>query len=374
MRVKNNKVYLYALILFAWNIIYLFIQRNTNSFMFVNYIFWIVSFVFCLILFRNNYQRNKYKSIIFKDVVIFLLFYIIIYYLLGFVIGFKKSPLDYNLFSIISNLIKFVLLRVFIEIVKFFLIRENNSKISIIIITLLFICFNIDIVYLIGLFDNSIELFKYVSSSVIPVFVFGIVGSYLIIYSDLKTNLLLQIIPLILTYTISISPNMDWYMYSIFHIKCLLGLYLWIKYEIDKRKKSKTNANNSAFGLLPTFVVFSVLILFVLGIFKYVPIGVMSNSMKNIFARGDIVIYEKIKDTDILKEQDIICYQLDNIKVMHRIVKIDEYNGKSYFTTKGDNLLTNDPLKVSEEQVVGRIKFVLPKIGYPSVWLYEYLK
>ena len=119
---------------------------------------------------------------------------------------------------------------------------------------------------------------------------------------------------------------------------------------------------------------FSILILFVLGVFKYVPIGVMSNSMENIFVRGDIVVYEKINDIDILKEQDIICYQLDNIKVMHRIVKINEYNGKKFFVTKGDNLTTNDPLRVSEEQIIGRIKFVLPKIGYPSVWLYEYLK
>ena len=374
MRVKNNKIFLYTFILLSWNIVYLFIQRNTSNFIFVNYIFWIVSFIFCLISFKNNYQRNKYKSVIFKDVVIFLLFYIIVYYLLGFIIGFKKSPLDFSLLSIISNLSKFVLLRIVTEIVKYFFVRENSSKISIFIVTLLFIYLNIDIVYLISLFDNSIELFKYVSSNVIPIFVFGIVGTYLIIYSDLKTNLLLQIIPLILTYTISISPNMDWYMYSIFHVIFLFVLYLWTKYEIEKREKNETKAKDSVFGLLPTFIVFSILILFVLGVFKYVPIGVMSNSMENIFVRGDIVVYEKINDIDILKEQDIICYQLDNIKVMHRIVKINEYNGKKYFVTKGDNLTTNDPLRVSEEQIIGRIKFVLPKIGYPSVWLYEYLK
>ena len=49
-------------------------------------------------------------------------------------------------------------------------------------------------------------------------------------------------------------------------------------------------------------------------------------------------------------------------------------NNKKYFTTKGDNLKSNDPLKVKEEQIIGIIKFTIPKLGYPSVWLYELLK
>lgn len=374
MGIKNNKIYLYSFILLLWNIIFIFIQRNTSNYNFVNYIFWFISLVFCLMLFKDGYKRNKYKSIIFKDVVIFLLFYIIVYYLLGLIIGFRKSPLDFSLFGIIKNLFSFVLIRIVIETVKYYLIRENDSKISIIILTLLFIIFNIDVSYLISLFDNSIELFKYVSSNIIPVIMFGIIGTYLIVRSDLKTNLLLQSTPLILSYTISISPNMDWYLYSIFHVILLLLLYLWVKYEIEKRDKTEVSAKENILSLFPTFIVFTILILFVLGVFKYVPIGVMSNSMKDVFSRGDIVIYEKIDNIDSLKEQDIICYQLENIKVMHRIIKIDNYNGDKYFTTKGDNLSSNDPLRVSEKQVIGRIKFVLPKIGYPSVWLYEYLK
>ena len=108
-------------------------------------------------------------------------------------------------------------------------------------------------------------------------------------------------------------------------------------------------------------------------LFTYVPIGVMSNSMKPIFERGDIIVYKKIKNINDIKENDIICYQLDNIKVMHRVIKIENINNKKYFTTKGDNLLSNDPLKVKEEQIIGTIIFTIPRLGYPSVWLYELL-
>ena len=96
--------------------------------------------------------------------------------------------------------------------------------------------------------------------------------------------------------------------------------------------------------------------------------------MKPIFERGDIVIYKKTKDINEIEKDDIICYQLDDIKVMHRVIKIETINNQKYFTTKGDNLTTKDPLKVKEEQIIGEIEIVIPRFGYPSVWLYEMLK
>ena len=96
--------------------------------------------------------------------------------------------------------------------------------------------------------------------------------------------------------------------------------------------------------------------------------------MKPIFERGDVIVYQKINDIDNIKVNDIICYQLDNIKVMHRVIKIETTNNQKYFSTKGDNLTTKDPLKVKEDQIIGEIEIVIPRLGYPSVWLYEILK
>ena len=50
------------------------------------------------------------------------------------------------------------------------------------------------------------------------------------------------------------------------------------------------------------------------------------------------------------------------------------WSAKKYFSTKGDNLTTKDPLKVKEDQIIGEIEIVIPRLGYPSVWLYEILK
>jgi len=373
MNIKNNKVYLFAIIIFIWNIFYIYLKNIINYHNIINYVLWISLSLVCTLMFNKGYKRNKYKDILFQDIIISTLLYIIIYYLLGFVIGFQKSPLNFGLFNIIKNLIKYVTLRIIIEIVKYYLIKENNTKIFIIIITIIFIIINVDISYLTSIIEQPKEIFKYISSNIIPLSMYGIVGTYVIKNATLKSNLLLQITPILLTYIIPISPKLDWYLYSVFHIVYLLLLYTYMKYEIERREKTEEKAKSNILTLIPLTSIFLILILFVLGTFTYVPIGVMSNSMKSEFERGDVVVYKKIKNIDEIKINDIICYQLDDIKVMHRVVKIDNINNKKYFTTKGDNLSSNDPLKVKEEQVIGIIVFPIPRVGYPSVWLYELL-
>lgn len=374
MEVKNNKVYIFAITIFIWNIINYYLEGITKYSGLLNYLFWIITLAICIISFKNEYKRDKYKDIIFKDIIMFILIYIIIYYLSGLLLGFKKSPLSFEIFNILKNLIYYVLLIAIIETSKYYLIKENNSKIFLILITIIFIIARLDINYLNSIDNNYTEIFKYLSSNIIPLTLYGIVGTYLIKNSDSKTNIILQLVPSILMYTIPISPNLDWYLYGMYHIIYLSIIYIFIKYEIEKREENNERAKKSIVSLIPVSSISVILVLFVLGIFNYVPIGVMSNSMNPIFERGDIVIYKKTNNINTIKKDDIICYQLDNIKVMHRVIKTEKINNKKYFTTKGDNLKTNDPLKVNEEQIIGVIKFTIPKLGYPSVWLYELLK
>ena len=44
-------------------------------------------------------------------------------------------------------------------------------------------------------------------------------------------------------------------------------------------------------------------------------------------------------------------------------------NGNKMFITKGDHNNTIDATEVAMEDVIGKVSFVIPYIGYPSVWL-----
>lgn len=113
--------------------------------------------------------------------------------------------------------------------------------------------------------------------------------------------------------------------------------------------------------------------MFILKFFKYYPISILSDSMKNTFSRGDIAIIEKL-DRDYIEEirvNDIIYYKKNNKLIIHRIVNIEIINNRIVITTKGDNNDDIDPWKVYEEEIVGIVKGKIPFLGYPAVWLNE---
>ncbi|HDM22468.1 MAG TPA: signal peptidase I [Methanomicrobia archaeon] len=99
-------------------------------------------------------------------------------------------------------------------------------------------------------------------------------------------------------------------------------------------------------------------------------------SFKNGFSRGDIVI---IKKEENIKIGDIIVFKTPYLKVpvVHRVISINT-GIEDYYLTKGDNNAFPDTYYmgrygVPEEKVIGKVVLVIPKIGYPSIWLKELL-
>ena len=135
-------------------------------------------------------------------------------------------------------------------------------------------------------------------------------------------------------------------------------------------KRSKRKYNPVIY--VPTFIFIGVVVCFVIGVFKYQPIAVLSGSMSPTFNRGDAVIVKKIDNSekDSLKVGDVVQFVNGSKYVIHRIVDEtnDEY-GNKLFITKGDANNANDMDTLSYENIIGKAIFVIPYIGYPSVWL-----
>ena len=87
---------------------------------------------------------------------------------------------------------------------------------------------------------------------------------------------------------------------------------------------------------------------------------VLSGSMEPKFYPGDMVITQH-KDKADIKVNDIVTYR-DNegVIITHRI--IDETS--EGYITKGDNNNVNDAGVLKKENIIGEVKFSIPKIGY----------
>ena len=94
--------------------------------------------------------------------------------------------------------------------------------------------------------------------------------------------------------------------------------------------------------------------------------AVLSGSMEPKIPVGS-VCYAKAIDVDNLKIGDIVTYRLSgDTMVTHRIIKID--SDKKQITTKGDANDTEDASPVRFDDIVGRINFHIPYLGYVSIY------
>ena len=113
---------------------------------------------------------------------------------------------------------------------------------------------------------------------------------------------------------------------------------------------------------------------FMIGIFKYEVISVISNSMSPLFESGDAVIYKKLNNDELknISEGSIIIYSIGNKNIAHRVVNIIKDNDIILYQTKGDQNNMSDTNLVEINQIKGVYVFCIKYIGFPSVLLYEY--
>ena len=122
---------------------------------------------------------------------------------------------------------------------------------------------------------------------------------------------------------------------------------------------------SGAWVLLPIL-----LIAFFAGWLPLRPVAVATGSMEPTVAVGDVVVTCP-SSAENLREGDIIRYQKGATTVIHRIVACtQDENGGLAFITQGDSNNTPDADPVLPEQVLGRVVFNIPKLGYLSLWMH----
>jgi signal peptidase len=89
---------------------------------------------------------------------------------------------------------------------------------------------------------------------------------------------------------------------------------------------------------------------------------VQSGSMEPSIFMGDIVVIHQ--QNQYFKNDTVTFLSQDQRIVTHRIVNVLEKEGKISFITKGDANRTEDEEEMTVDQILGKVIFVVPKLGY----------
>ena len=84
--------------------------------------------------------------------------------------------------------------------------------------------------------------------------------------------------------------------------------------------------------------------------------------------KGDIVIIDQKFDHEKIEAGDVIAYRHEKIIVVHRVYEKLKVNDYYVFYTKGDANDNIDNLVIEDDMIIGKVRYKIPYIGYPTVW------
>jgi len=342
----------------------------------INPLMWIVMCVVAIFLGKDSGLRVRSGVNKTQSLLIVLIIYIILYFLSGLIFGFERTPYSKDILSVLLNLWSFGSIIILQEYVRLQLVKNENKKMySLILTTLVFFVLNLNYSNFLDNFTDFKTIFIYVSSVLLPAIAESAILTYLVYTSGVKASIIYRLFVTIPPFLIPIVPSLDWFVTAVVGVVLPLAVYIYINYVNVVKNERLSRGERKRYSpvvYIPVFALIAVFAAFVMGLFKYQPVAVLSGSMSPTFNRGDAVIINKLtkQEKNELKKGDIIQFISGTRYVVHRIYKVtnDEYGNKA-FITKGDHNNAPDSDMVSLDNVIGKVSFSVPLIGYPSVWL-----
>ena len=327
-----------------------------------------------MLIFALGFEKDKslYRIDTIQLTIIYTVVFIIASYLFGLIVGFARTPYNLSLIGIVKNVVPFITLIILQELVRYEIIsKSKGNKWLIVFITCLFILFDISLSYKTYDFSTLTGIYNVIGVSVIPIILDNLLLTFLCYRTGYKAPIIYRILSGLYVFIIPIIPNLGIYESSVVSVLLPLVVFIRVNSLMIKSDLSVLRRKRAKISIITILLVLISLFLFFLntGILKYKTVVIVSESMEPRIKIGDIVVIDKLEDISNLKEGDIIAFNSEGKIIVHRIVKIYSYNEKIYIKTKGDNNNSEDPTAIQKKDVIGIAKVIIPKIGYPSVWL-----
>ena len=347
-----------------------------------NYYYMDIFLIVLLILFKFIFgiekDRHRYIKDILINIIIIYLISFIFYYLFGLIIGFYRPDNYLTLYGFGTFILPFTVMVIIREYLRMqMLYKTEKSKILTILTIIIFILLELSVSFGTSKFSTNYNVFIYIALTVLPVISNNIACTYIAKKVGYKANILWILIAKLYLVLLPIIPNSGLYITSIiellFPFVLIYNIYTFYK----KRDKDIpiSYIKKRIFYQLPILIVIvGILVYFVSGNFRYYAVAIATGSMKPKIEVGDVVIIDQEKDYKKLKVGDIIAYKYHGIVVVHRISDIVVIKKEYYFYTKGDANEDVDNYIIYPKTILGDVRFKIPAIGIPTVWLNDLLK
>lgn len=368
---KEDKLKIY-IIEFALTMFFLLAIIFTN--LFTKMLMAIILLVF-MILSTKLIKSDKRPDIETKKITLFMLAFGILYlsllYALGGYQGFYSAPIKLSKHSIINTTIPYIVIILSLEIIRKNILLKDYKRHNIIMLVIMVIqdvAINTNIYNLSTLNDYYVLIGFIIFASIVNNILFN---SIIVKYKSCKPVIIYRILTTIYVYIIPIIPDINILVESLMRIIFPYVTYVLMNIIYSKKQEIisvKSKGKDIVISIILCCIV-SILLILVSCQFKYGALVIGSGSMTGTINKGDVIIYERYEKDEKIKEGQIIVFNSEGKKIIHRVIdKKDSIKGIEYYT-KGDANETQDEGYRREEDILGIVKYRIPQIGQFTLFI-----
>lgn len=369
MKITNIKKYLFDISLLFFLFLALFVPNNYTKLILASLLL-IYALICKLAHKKENLLQSNTRNVTITMLIIGIL-YVAIYYLMGIYWGYYESTVKFGSTAILKYILPIMVIIISSEIIRYDIVSQEKkySKVTGFIITVFIDIILYAQIYDISILNNFLIVIGYIFfSSCANNLLFNYISSR----CGYKPIIVYRLITTLYLYIIPITPNVYTFLKTVIRIIIPYIIYIILegKFKDDNFKLAQKNRK---IGMLSATIVVALvagLTMLISCEFKYGILVVGSNSMQGTIQKGDAVIFEKY-DGQELQEGQIIIFNKDNVKTIHRIEKIQVKDNEYIYYTKGDNNEQIDEDYRTNDDIIGIVKLKILYIGWPTIMVNE---
>ncbi len=293
--------------------------------------------------------------------------FVTLLFLSGLYFGFKSPAVPLTLSSFLVYTLPSVVIIIFAELIRNILISQESTPAA---VSSYAVGVLSELLFTAGIagITTAESLVSFVGNYFLPAITLNILYGFISPRYGATSVIAFRLIMLLPFELIPYTPALPELIYAFVRLVFPLLVYSFLTALYEKRKK----VAHRRFALLSNIftaaaLLFAVAIMMLLSCrFSWGALVVGSESMSGAIEKGDVIIYEAY-GTEPIAEGEVIVFDRDGVRTIHRVEEIQRIDGEVRYYTKGDANEERDAGYVTESALVGTVRHCLPAIGYPTL-------
>ncbi len=321
---------------------------------------------------KSSVSINK-KEVLLLSVILGVI-YVILIQLSGIFFGVYKNPYFVNFNILMTAIVPLAVIVIATELIRSTLLAQKNAFVSVFAFLLCLVSEVLSVSNVVGIttFNQFMDL---VGMTFFPAICANVYYHYVSKNYGALPNIAYRLITTLYVHFIPDMPGIPDALMACIKVLVPLAILALVFALFEKKKKNalarKSNKLSTVFTLLSVVVIVSMAMLISCQ-FRFGAIVIATESMSGEINKGDVIIYERY-DNQPIKEGQVIVFNKFDVKIIHRVIEIENIGNEVRYYTKGDANEDVDLGYITEEDIVGLTDMKVAYVGYPTLWLRELL-